>query len=89
MSERPSPAEVAKRNWLFMKRNWLFIFAGLGICGLLGDFVAGPDGRNLGGGIGFAIGMIVAWIASKIRSERDQTKTPRETELIDARESPS
>lgn len=67
MNGNPSIADVVNRNRIFMKRNGLFILVGVVVCGLVGDFVAGSDGRYLGGGIGVVFGLVVAWIASKIR----------------------
>lgn len=37
-----------------------FIFAGILLFGVVGYFIAGTDGRNLGGGIGAAVGAIAA-----------------------------
>ena len=42
MNQPSSPAE-------FVKRNGLFLFAGLLICGVIGYFVAGREGRELEG----------------------------------------
>ncbi len=61
MNDQFSPAD-------FVKRNGLFMLAGIIICGVIGYFVAGADGRALGGGIGAGLGLVVGGVASKIRS---------------------
>ena len=80
MNQPSSPAE-------FVKRNGLFLFAGLLICGVIGYFVAGREGRELegrelegrelegrelGGGIGAGLGLIVGGLVGKIRKSAPQ-----------------
>ena len=43
------------------------MLAGILICGIIGYFFAGSDGRALGGGIGAALGLIVGGIVGRLR----------------------
>src|SRR4051794_5993834 len=51
----------------FVRRNVPFMVAGLLVCGLLGYFIGGPDGRAMGGGIGVALGLAVGGLIGKLR----------------------
>ena len=48
-----------------LMRSAPFMVAGLLVCGILGYFIAGPDGRALGGGIGAAVGLCVGGLIRK------------------------
>jgi hypothetical protein len=61
VTDQPSPID-------FVKRNGLFMLAGIVICGVAGYFIAGSEGRALGGGIGAGLGLIVGGIVGKMRS---------------------
>ncbi|MGA1372538.1 MAG: hypothetical protein ACO3Z6_13130 [Pseudomonadales bacterium] len=60
MSDQRSPTE-------FVKSNGLFMFGGLLLCGIIGYFIAGSEGRALGGGIGAVLGLIVGGAVGKLR----------------------
>ncbi len=49
-----------------VKQSAPFMVAGLLACGILGYFIAGPEGRALGGGIGAAVGLAVGGLIRKL-----------------------
>ncbi|QDU38633.1 hypothetical protein Mal4_29620 [Maioricimonas rarisocia] len=51
----------------FVLRNFPFMFVGLLLCGIIGYFVAGSDGRALGSGVGAGLGLILGGIVGKLR----------------------
>jgi hypothetical protein len=63
MSDSKSPTD-------FVKRNGIAMLVGMLVCGLVGYFVNGPDGRALGTGIGVILGLIASGLAAKVRESK-------------------
>ena len=63
MSNHHSPVE-------FVKRNGISMLVGMFVCGLVGYFVNGQDGRALGTGIGVMLGLIASGLAAKVRESK-------------------
>ncbi|MBT4863520.1 MAG: hypothetical protein HON53_00165 [Planctomycetaceae bacterium] len=54
----------------FVKRNGIAMLVGMFVCGLVGYFTAGADGRALGTGIGVILGLIASGLAAKVRGSK-------------------
>lgn len=57
-----------------IKRDGLYMLVGLLVCGMAGYFIAGSEGRNLGGGIGGGLGLIVGGIVARFRGKKTESE---------------
>lgn len=63
MSDQNSSGGMKSRGLL----KFGTIFGAILVCGVIGYFIAGSDGRALGGGIGAFLGLVIAGVIAKQR----------------------